>query len=533
MVLILVLIVVVMISLAGFSFVELMYTENRAAHLHGDELRLRAAQGSAVEAIIYYCEQPAMQQQTLGGPYDNPGLFQSVPLKSNDRGGEVPVGAARFSVVAPRIEDGEVAGIRFGLENESGRLHLADVLQWDELQPGTGRKALMGLPGMIPAIADAILDWIDADGDPRETGAETDYYAGLPRPYAPRNKLPESLDELLLVKGVTHQLLYGADLNCNYQIDPEEETTGTPQSRGAAAGNESVGWASLLTIYSGQRNVTLDGRPRIDLNSPDLAQLQQQLTAELDATWAAFIVAYRQYGPYGGADPGQPGPPPVTPGSGGSVQIRSAMDLVGARVALPSPTPQQPPRVFASPIPADAQQSAQQLAKLLDKTTVAPLPVLRGGVSVNHAPRVVLLAVPGMDESLADRILAARGARSSGTEGESAARAWPTWIFSEGLCPLETMQKLMPYLTAGGDVVRAQVIGHTDKPGATARAEVVLDSTVRPVRIVAWRDLRLWGAGFPQEWLSEASGAGERHRRSGRGTEGSRQKTSAARPASK
>ena len=70
---------------------------------------------------------------------------------------------------------------------------------------------LMGLPGMTDDVADAILDWIDADDNPRPNGAESQYYLGLPLPYVPRNGPPVTIDELLLVRGVTPELLYGLD----------------------------------------------------------------------------------------------------------------------------------------------------------------------------------------------------------------------------------------------------------------------------------------------------------------------------------
>jgi len=57
-------------------------------------------------------------------------------------------------------------------------------------------------------IADGILDWIDADDLHRGRGAEADYYArrGLA---APRNAPVLRLDELLRVKGMTRDVLYG------------------------------------------------------------------------------------------------------------------------------------------------------------------------------------------------------------------------------------------------------------------------------------------------------------------------------------
>jgi general secretion pathway protein K len=57
-------------------------------------------------------------------------------------------------------------------------------------------------------LADAILDWVDADDLHRGRGAERDWYErrGLP---LPRNSPVLQLRELLLVRGVTHELLFG------------------------------------------------------------------------------------------------------------------------------------------------------------------------------------------------------------------------------------------------------------------------------------------------------------------------------------
>jgi general secretion pathway protein K len=59
-------------------------------------------------------------------------------------------------------------------------------------------------------IIDAIKDWIDADDEVTGDGAEGGYYAGLPRPYAAKNAALDCIEELLMVKGVTRELFYGA-----------------------------------------------------------------------------------------------------------------------------------------------------------------------------------------------------------------------------------------------------------------------------------------------------------------------------------
>jgi general secretion pathway protein K len=59
-------------------------------------------------------------------------------------------------------------------------------------------------------LIDAIKDWIDADEEVTGGGgAETAYYAGLPRPYAAKNAPIDCIEELLMVKGVTRELFYG------------------------------------------------------------------------------------------------------------------------------------------------------------------------------------------------------------------------------------------------------------------------------------------------------------------------------------
>lgn len=58
---------------------------------------------------------------------------------------------------------------------------------------------------------DAIIDWLDYDdGDAQEPeGAEHEYYAGLENPYPCKNGPMNSIEELLLIKGITPELYFG------------------------------------------------------------------------------------------------------------------------------------------------------------------------------------------------------------------------------------------------------------------------------------------------------------------------------------
>jgi hypothetical protein len=78
-------------------------------------------------------------------------------------------------------------------------------------------------------IADAILDWRDADDLVRTNGAEADYYAGKGLPYRPANGPFKVLTELLLVRGISPGLFWGDPLReiLNKEKDGEEVQPGS------------------------------------------------------------------------------------------------------------------------------------------------------------------------------------------------------------------------------------------------------------------------------------------------------------------
>lgn len=59
-------------------------------------------------------------------------------------------------------------------------------------------------------IVDSVLDWRDPDDLVRLHGAESDYYRSLPAHYSAKNADFDTLEELLLVKGVTPEILFGS-----------------------------------------------------------------------------------------------------------------------------------------------------------------------------------------------------------------------------------------------------------------------------------------------------------------------------------
>ena len=68
----------------------------------------------------------------------------------------------------------------------------------------------MGLEGEVrDVVVDSIMDWRDPNDLYRLNGAENDYYQSLADPYYCKDGNLDSIEELLLVRGVTRDLFYG------------------------------------------------------------------------------------------------------------------------------------------------------------------------------------------------------------------------------------------------------------------------------------------------------------------------------------
>jgi len=58
-----------------------------------------------------------------------------------------------------------------------------------------------------PQLANALVDWMDADSEVSPGGAENDYYSALPVPYRAKNAKLDSVDEMALVRGFEPKVL--------------------------------------------------------------------------------------------------------------------------------------------------------------------------------------------------------------------------------------------------------------------------------------------------------------------------------------
>ncbi|MGA2066389.1 MAG: hypothetical protein ABSG86_15550 [Thermoguttaceae bacterium] len=492
-VLVLVLVVITLLALGALTLSELTVAERRAAQLTGQQAQARALAESGVEFARHFLDSDPDTQNQAGGWYDNAQQFcASVVLDGAD-----PKDRGRFTILAPRVDDTTDTQVRYGLSDESARINLATVLALDKKTPGTGDQILMNLPGMTQDIADALLDWIDTGDTPRANGAKSEYYGTLNPPYQPRDGLPETIEELLLVRDVTPQLLFGLDTNRNGLLDPDEPSGDSLQGVDNSDGSMNCGWAAFLTLYSAESNLQSDGTPKINLNGTDMQKLHDDLSQALDGPSADFIVAYRLYGNGGTIPAGG-----LNLSGTGSNQFTTVLDLVGATMsragALGSGGRQPPPVNVPSPFPSDTASMSTYLPKLQDKTTTSSATAIPGRININLAPQTVLQCIPNLTTDAIQQILARRTLDPSQADP---GRKYGTWLLTEGIVSLATMKQLMPLVTGGGSVYRAQVVGYYEEGRPTARLEAVIDATQRPARVILWKDLTRLGSGYPLEVL--------------------------------
>src|SRR5207247_629513 len=96
-------------------------------------------------------------------------------------------------------------------------------------------------------------------------GAEADYYMSQQPPSMPRNSAFQTVRELLMVRGVSRDKLFGQDTHQNGFLQ-----TVTPDGREAeTASSADAGWASLLTVDSSVNNVNATGDDRINVQQAD------------------------------------------------------------------------------------------------------------------------------------------------------------------------------------------------------------------------------------------------------------------------
>lgn len=496
-VLIVVLVLVVMIALVGFGFVSEMTTEYEATKINGDLLQAQQVMASAECYVLAQVDR--MKQPTPeGGEFsvaDRSIGFQAVTLKSSGGSStnieQIPDETEwRFAVVKdlssfdsiqhqaqlkigaeavdPLNSLNDFAVPEFGLKNESAKLNLGRVLYWDIVEPGRGRRALMNLPGMTDEAADSILDWIDADDTPRQFGAEADYYRQQQLNVQPRNSIPETLTELLFVRGVNRNTFFGA-----------RSTAGTETNQG---------WSSLLTLTSAES--TESSPPKIAVNKLTLADLddfEKELANSVPKEVARYVVLSLMAGVTTSSQPGKSVSPlsiDLNTLSFDSVNTTLELpDLVDSFVTLPN-SKAKGKIIVASPLTSEDPTSFQAFARLEQLLTAGDtsLPAVRGRINIFEAGEEALRALTD-DPAAASQILQQRESLSDDERNSS------VWLLSRRVLDLTTYRSLYSDITTGGDVYSGEIIVYRAVGGPFLRRKIAIDAANGPSRRINWLDV--------------------------------------------
>lgn len=540
-----VLVVVTILALVGYQYNDRMTREHTASTTALRAAQAKASADSGVHYVAALLSNPDNRSKVLNdNPYDNADAF---------RGRTVGAAGGRsnyFSVFGPTDPEGGggEGGLRFGVVDECGKINLNALLKLDR----RGRRAaemLLKLPDMTEEIAHSILDWIDPDSEPRMGGAESDHYSSLDPPYRAKNGPLESLEELLLVKGVTPELLFGRDRNRNGVVDPDEADGGT---------GSDLGWSAFLTVYSRELNVDAQGQPLVDVNGEDLSKLYDELAAKVGEELAKYVILYRVHG--SGSSPrmtaqavavfldttgaqmaiasqtsrdpnrqswtervavdlsgavralsGQKGPSPKEkerPKVNGSLadltldsltkekakqKVGSFFDLINSEVTVKGKDDKSPDVIYTSPL-KDEGRRRELLPKLFAGATTKKERELPARINVNTAPREVLLAIPNLSEADAETLLSKRPPPSS-PDAAGEVYQTPAWLVTEAGLKPEAVKRIENFVTTRAQVFRVQSLGYSDGRGPSARVEAVIDTNAGRPRVLYWRDLTELGKG--------------------------------------
>ena len=207
------------------------------------------------------------------------------------------------------------------IEDESNKVNINAFLQTSKQNISPLKNLLhykLGLEGAAEdTVADSLIDWRDADNNVTGLhGAENDYYKKLNPPYACRNGEIPVVEELLLVRGVDEQLLYGRRGRPELKIalsgeDLDDILSGrvaaeppppveAPASNDDEAVIQHLGlmdiFSALPTSYGAGAQVNAKGDLTLDINSATADQLL--LLNGMTPDIAADIVQERKISPF-------------------------------------------------------------------------------------------------------------------------------------------------------------------------------------------------------------------------------------------
>ena len=334
--------------------------------------------------------------------------------------------------------------VTFGLVGESSKININTA----------PLEMLEAIPGMTAEVAAAIVDWRDSDSEMTAGGAESNYYLALDPPYNCKIGPFESMEELRLVLGCTPALLYGEDENQNGVLDPNEDDGDKSKPADNADGLLDAGILEYITVFSREPNQRADGSARINIRTQQ-RELRELLQQTFGQERAGQIIS--------------------SIGSAFS-NLRSPLELC-----------------------VRGKMTAEEFERIDDALTVAAGQYIAGLVNVNTASAKVLACIPGLNESLAEKLVYSRIDKSP---DELKCLAWVVGILDDNAC-----FEAGPYLTTRTYQFRADVAAVGERGRGYRRSLMIIDTAGGSSAVVYRKDMSRFGWALGSDVRKEYSGA--------------------------
>jgi len=294
--------------------------------------------------------------------------------------------------------------------------------------------------------------------------------------------------DLLRIEGVDPALLYGQDLSGSGLGDPTRAAGPDDDSADTGPAAVEPGLAAYLTCCSVARNLTSDGQKRANLASASKDELTKAIPS-LTSQEADSIVARRGQQPFKSiadlldvplAQPGSQSPPEQpAPSSSGPP------GMPGSGSPGSSGTPGAPAGPSSTGQPAGPTQMAfdqNRLKQIADYVCLTNDETIKGLVNINTADARVLVCLPGITDTIADRIVQSRERYADGFKTVA------DLLDVEGVT-VDVFKSVCPLISARSDVFNVRSFGVVQNGEVCCCVEAIIDRSAQTVRIVQWREL--------------------------------------------
>lgn len=405
---------------------------------YGDRIQARylaLAGAEKAKALLYQ----DLKMRRAGGEnhrgelYDNPAEFQDVEFA---RG--------RYRVFHGGGRDDGKTRI-YGVLDEERFLNFNTASQTE----------LMKLDGMTPEVASAIVDYRDPDTTVSPGGAEYEDYAARRPPYVPRDGPFRTLGELQFVLDMPRRELLGEDGNNNGLLDLEENDGDLFMPPDNQDGRLDRGWIAQGTVLSEVQNVDAKGEARI--NAQDAGESELQTIPGITSDLAKAIVEYRKEN-----------------------EFKTVVDLLEVR-RMTSSRSGSSRSSSSKKTPTGSPLIERELFRdIVDSFTVEDDESLLGRVNINTAEMPVLLCLPGMDEALADAVIAHR---SSTGFFQNLADLLEVPGMTESI-----LKQLAPRITTRSETFRITSEGRITSTGARAMIQLTVRVGTASIQTLSYRE---------------------------------------------